>query len=124
MRDRGSSLRADGKGETMNQPKTEPAQASVTGCVYIGAPTGQILPCKSSCPKCGSTDIFRKHLDGGEEARPGLSSGAGRSSVFVDRSTSWWKAKIECLTHYCRTCQYYWDSACLSKSDEGERKTP
>ena len=38
-----------------------------------------------------------------------------RSSEFINRSDKFYhKVLKECITHHCRTCQYYWDSGILN----------
>lgn len=56
-------------------------------------------PCDQPCCKCGSADIFRRHLQQGEVANL-----CGRHRVECLR---------ECILHYCRTCGYLWETEVL-----------
>ena len=81
-------------------------------------------PCKQPCPKCGSDDIYRRHLMPGDDARqPGYRMETGRSTDYVDRSRSLeHKTLKECIMHKCRCCDYYWDGSTLDARNK--RKKP
>jgi hypothetical protein len=81
----------------------------------------KLPPCSIPCPKCGASDISRRHLMPNDNAQLGLSGGPGRSSDFVDRSMNWkHPVLLECISHSCRVCGYYWDTAFLPVEPDGD----
>ena len=69
-------------------------------------------PCDEACPKCGSSDIHRRHRMLGDDDHAVCGpSGKRRSSVFINRSDPYYHPVVdECIAHHCRSCQYYWDT--------------
>lgn len=77
-------------------------------------PTPLVKPCDMPCEKCGSADIHRQYR------RPGDVWARQQHEPFHlrARENRWrkpyqafdWQAKVECITHCCRTCEWTWES--------------
>jgi hypothetical protein len=69
----------------------------------------QELPCRISCPKCGGSDICRKHRVAGETWDK-YNLERERNNDFVRSKGLCYYAKLECITHHCRECEYEWET--------------
>lgn len=80
-------------------------------------------PCDAPCEKCGAEDISRNFYPRGKEVIRIFASRKGQTTEFVDREYQYmaWIAKKDCIVHYCRVCQYEWDSAPLKPVKKGRK---
>lgn len=75
----------------------------------------EVKPCEALCPKCGSADISREFRRRGE--RWDVNDGdCEPASPFINKVSNWCReAARECITHYCRICQFDWQTKPLPK---------
>lgn len=68
-------------------------------------------PCLIPCSKCGSTDIYRRFFEKGQDTHTAIGPNRnGHSSPWVDRSDSWvQRASRDVIVHTCRCCGWTWD---------------
>lgn len=73
-----------------------------------------IPPCDQPCPKCGSTDIRRAFMLGGEKIDLRYSERYKRRiNEFVHISGGGAEALKDHIAHRCRVCGYDWEGATL-----------
>ena len=72
--------------------------------------------CSMPCPKCGSEDIHRRYRRKDEEWNKDIGDYECRETERVEYRTYHARAKVECLVHHCRCCDYEWDSECESNA--------
>jgi hypothetical protein len=67
-------------------------------------------PCSASCPKCGSTDIARKHQIPGDRRRTySILRDSEHNTAYVEEDWYEGKCKKECIANVCRCCGYRWE---------------
>jgi hypothetical protein len=68
------------------------------------------LPCELSCPKCGSSDIYRNFYKAKEKIRSIVCVVHGFDwdfeNPFIELDLIAIKAKKDIILHHCRCCQY------------------
>ena len=89
--------------EKLNDPRMPPACEAYPG-----------KRCSMPCPKCGSEDIHRRYRRKDEEWNKDIGDYECRDTERVEDRTYHARAKVECLVHHCRCCDYEWDSECES----------
>ena len=70
--------------------------------------------CSMPCPKCESENIHRRYRRKDEEWNKDICDYECRETERVEYRTYHARAKVECLVHHCRCCDYEWDSECES----------
>jgi len=76
--------------------------------------------CSMPCPKCESENIHRRYRRKDEEWNKDICDYECRETERVEYRKYHARAKVECLVHHCRCCDYEWDSECESNAT-GER---
>lgn len=67
-------------------------------------------PCATPCPKCGASDIHRRHYSKGDQLYRGIGDEPRKQSKFVKVMFTESYAKRECIAHSCRCCGYDWET--------------
>ena len=73
----------------------------------------EILPCKQTCSKCGSGDVYHKFYDKGSNIDSGLDY-VRDPSEYIEYNGYTHIAKKDLIYHYCRGCTYKWQTDPLS----------
>lgn len=69
------------------------------------------LPYKLPCPKCGSSDVHHRYHAESDEWDRSYYNRAYRGVIGnVSYVGFLCKAMNECLTHFCRSCEYEWNT--------------
>ena len=80
-------------------------------------------PCHSTCPKCGSDDIYRKYVPDGSQVSSTSDVVPAADDVFFRNSVYGRKLALkECLVNHCRTCGYCWSSNTLDHDKETQHE--
>lgn len=73
-------------------------------------------PCDEPCPTCGSSNIYLRFFEEGEDTHLEMGPSKRRNTTeFVNRTEQWvQRALKDTIVHTCRCCNYQWDGPPLA----------